>query len=71
MRIRKLSNFDHVHGVMSQTRASGNRIQSLNRISNRIHDPHAKSLAHSALAYQSTLLNHIRAMSECSIISGL
>ena len=35
--IYELSNFDHVLGVVSQTRVSGG---------NRIHNPHANSLAH-------------------------
>ena len=39
--IYELSNFDHVLGVVSQTRVSGG---------NRIHDPYANSLAHYAQA---------------------
>ena len=41
----ELSNFDHVLGVVSQTRVSDG---------NRIHDPTANSLAHCLLDYQST-----------------
>ena len=43
--IHELSNFDHVLGVVSQTRVSAG---------NRTHDPHANSLAHSPLDYQGT-----------------
>ena len=42
----ELSNFDHVLGIVSQTRFSG---------ANRNHDPHADSLAHYPLDYQGTL----------------
>ena len=45
--IYELSNFDHLLGVVSQTRVSGG---------NRTHDPHANSLAHYTLDYQGTLL---------------
>ena len=40
-----MSNLDHALGVVSQTRVSGG---------NRIHDPHANSLAHYPLDYQGT-----------------
>ena len=43
--IYELSNFDHLLGVVSQTRDSGG---------NRTHDPHANSLAHYPLNYQGT-----------------
>ena len=43
--IYKLSNFDHVLGVVPQTRVSGG---------NRTHDPHGNSLAHYPLDYQGT-----------------
>ena len=45
--IYKLSNFDHVLGVVSQTRVYGG---------NRTHDPHANSLSHHPLDYESTQL---------------
>ena len=41
----ELSNFDHVLGVVFQTRVSGG---------NRIHDSHANNLAHYPLEYQGT-----------------
>ena len=41
--IYELSNFDHLFGVVSQTRDSGG---------NWIHDPNANSLAHYPLDYQ-------------------
>ena len=40
-----MSNFDHVHGVVSQT--------------NRTHNPHANSLAYYPLDYQGTYFFHI------------
>ena len=43
--ICELSNFDHMLGVVSQTRVSGE---------NRTHDPHANSLANYPLDYQGT-----------------
>ena len=43
--IYELSNFDHMFGVVSQTRDSGG---------NRIHDHHANSLTHYLLYYQGT-----------------
>ena len=43
--IYELSNFDHLLGVVSQTRVSGG---------NRTHDPHTNSLAHYPLDYQGT-----------------
>ena len=44
--IYELSIFDHLLGVVSQTRDSGG---------NRTHDPYTNSLAHYPLDYQSTL----------------
>ena len=44
--IYKLSNLDHVLGIVSQTRVSGG---------NQTHDPHANSLIHYPLDYHSTL----------------
>ena len=41
----ELSNFDHVLGVMSQSRVSGGK---------RTHDPYANSLVHYSLDYQGT-----------------
>ena len=41
-----MSNFDHVLGVVSQTRVSDE---------NRTHDPHANSREHYPLYYQGTL----------------
>ena len=41
----KLSNFDHVLGIVSQKRISGG---------NRIYDPHANSLVHHSPDYQGT-----------------
>ena len=43
--IYKLSNFDHMLGVVSQTRVSGG---------NRTNDPHVNSLAHYPLDCQGT-----------------
>ena len=43
--IYELRNFDHVLGVVSQTRVSGG---------NRTHNPQANSLAHYPLDYQGT-----------------
>ena len=43
--IYELSNFDHVLGVVSQTRVSDG---------NRTHDPHTNRLAHYPLDYQAT-----------------
>ena len=43
--IYELSNFDHVFGVVSQTKVSGG---------NRNHEPHANSLAYYPLDYQGT-----------------
>ena len=43
--IYELSNFDHLLGVVSQTRVSDG---------NRTHDPHTNSLAHYPLDYQGT-----------------
>ena len=40
--IYELSNFDQVHGLVSQTRDSGG---------NRIHDSHGNSLAHYSLEF--------------------
>ena len=45
-----MSSFDHVLGVVSQTRVSG---------VNRTHDPEANSLAHYQLDYQGTQLRGI------------
>ena len=44
--IYEQSNFDHLLGVVSQTRVSGG---------NRTHDPHTNSVAHYLLDYQGTL----------------
>ena len=43
--IYELRNFDHLLGIVSQTRVCGG---------NRTHDPHTKSLAHYPLDYQGT-----------------
>ena len=43
--IYELSNFDHLLGVVSQSRVSGG---------NRSHDPHTNSLVHYPLYYQGT-----------------
>ena len=44
--ICKLSNFDHMLGVVSQTRVSGGK---------RTQDPYANGIAHYPLDYQGTL----------------
>ena len=46
-----LSNFDHEFGIVSQTRVS---------VGNRTQDPHANSLIHYPLDYQSTLFEFIK-----------
>ena len=51
LHIYELSNFDHVLGVVSQTRVFGG---------NRIHDPHANRQAHDPLDYQGTLFRDIQ-----------
>ena len=43
--IYELSNFDHLLGVVSQTKVSGG---------NRTHNPNANSLAHYPMDYQAT-----------------
>ena len=48
--IYELFNFDHVVGVVSQTRVSGG---------NRTHGPHVNSLAHYSLDYPDILINFL------------